>query len=487
MGSSTSKPVATAVETASLVPGAGPSLRDTTLRSAVFGMKDVKMTAYKNSQVTLASPVDKAKFDEYMWVLHTMAQLARLIYSDAGIVREVLLSPQFGADNNTAVNDLITSLDKKYAVEKKTKSALPGSIEGRPPQSYVLQEGKGTEFARYISSPSDVTFMFLDKSKLKAPFFQAGDVVLVFKGSSTIKNFKHDLYSMVKMPKDISDAFPTIPKTDKKNLVPPGFVDPLAKNWDLVLQGIKDFKPKRLFITGHSLGGAYATLCAFVLGLVKQPGIESIHLVSFGCPTVVGDGGRNTFNQILDSGYITLDRVVSSFGKVLDIIPAIPQGFSHPGFQPLRTEVYPELKTGRAYNLDTIRKVYTGGAFGIGEQKALYEEATKTHVPTRMTIPTHTLAGRGYSHSEYFDMTYVGAMRLFGMKNPGFKNHTFIAALSDAGVDFKYVDSKPGEVPVDEPDSLGNEDIASGAPVKGGRRTRRKRKLVRRRRTLRKL
>jgi hypothetical protein len=487
MGNSAAKPVAAAGETASLVPGAGPSLRDTTLRSGVFGMKDVQMTPYTNSQVTLVKPVDKAKFDEYMWVLHTMAQLARLIYSDAGIVREVLLSPQFGADNNTAVNDLITSLDKKYLKEKRMPSAYTGSIEGRPPQSYVLQEGKGAEFARYISSPSDVTFLFLDKSKLKAPFFQAGDVVLVFKGSSTIKNFKHDIYSQVKMPKDISDAFPSIPKTSTKNLVPPGFVDPLAKNWNLVLQGIRDFKPKRLFITGHSLGGAYATMCAFVLGLVKQSSIQSIHLVSFGCPTVFGDGARNTFNQVLDSGYMTLDRVVSSFGKVLDIVPAIPAGFSHPGFQPLRTELYPELKTGRAYHIDTIRKVYTGGAFGIGDQKALYEVATKSHVPTRMTISTNTLAGRGFAHGEYFDMTFMGGFRLLGMKNPGFKNHIFIAGLSDAGVDFKYVDSKPGEVPADEPDSNGTEDIASGAPAKGGRGTRRKRKLVRRRRTLRKL
>ena len=186
----------------------------------------------------------------------------------------------------------------------------------------------------------------------------------------------------------------------------------------------------------------------------------------------MADGARNTFNTILDSGYMTLDRVVSSFGKVLDIIPAIPVGFSHPGFQPLRTEFYPELKTGRAYNIDTIRKVYTGGFLGIGTQKSLYEKATMTHVPTRMTIPTRTLAGRGFSHAEYFDMTFMGGFRLLGMKNPGFKNHTFIADLSDVGVDFKYVDSKPGEVSAGEPDSTAADNLQSGAPVApvGGRR-----------------
>jgi hypothetical protein len=512
MGSSTSKPAAaaslpavpaTSAEKTPMLPAAataplevGKTLRDTTLRSAVFGMKDVKMTAYKNSQVTLASPVDKAKFDEYMWVLHTMAQLARLIYSDAGIVREVLLSPQFGADNNTAVNDLITSLDKKYAVEKKTKSALPGSIEGRPPQSYVLQEGKGTEFARYISSPSDVTFMFLDKSKLKAPFFQAGDVVLVFKGSSTAKNFKHDLYSQVKIPKDISDVFTNIPKTgDRKNLVPPGFIDPLLKNWSLILQGIKDFKAQRLFITGQSLGGAYATLTSFVLGLTKPAGVQQIHLVTFGSPTIAGDGARNTFNEILDSGYMTLDRVVSYGNKsqMADIIPSVPIGFSHPGFQPLRTELYPELKTGRAYNLDTIRKVFTGGAFGIGKEKTAYEGMTITHMPNRMVIPAKDMRTQAFAHGEYFDMTYLGVLRLPGLKNPGFKDatggkHTFVAGFNDAGIDFKYVDSQ--DTTVSEDPSVGDGDftsLAKEAPAKGGRGTRRKRKLVRRRRTLRKM
>jgi len=454
------------------------TLRDTTLRSVVFGMKDVQMTPYTNKQVTLAQPVGSDKFNEYMWVLHTMAQLSRLVYSDSGIIREALLSAEFGQDNNTAVNNLITSLDKKYASQKRAISTYAGSIEGRPMQSYVLQEGKGTPFARYISSPSDVTFMFLNKSKLKAPFFQEGDVVLVFKGSSTVKNFKHDIYSQVKMPKDISDIFTTVPRNGIKNMVPPGFADPLSKNWHLVLQGIEDFKPRRLFITGHSLGGAYATMCAFVLGLDKKPGIESIHLVSFGCPTVVADGARNTFNTILDSGYMTLDRVVSSFGKVLDIIPAIPVGFSHPGFQPLRTELYPELKTGRAYNLDTIRKVYTGG-FLFGEQKSKYAKATTMHIPTRMTIPTSTVAGRGFPHAEYFDMTFMGGFRLLGMKNPGFKVHTFIAELSDVGVYFKYVNSKPGEVSAGEADSTDVGDPKSGAPAAaaaaaGGRRKTRK-------------
>jgi hypothetical protein len=48
------------------------------------------------------------------------------------------------------------------------------------------------------------------------------------------------------------------------------------------------------------------------------------------------------------------------------------------------------------------------------------------------------------------EMTYAGVQRLPGLKNPGFKNHTFIAEFSDAGLTFKYVDAKPGDMPVDD-------------------------------------
>jgi hypothetical protein len=48
------------------------------------------------------------------------------------------------------------------------------------------------------------------------------------------------------------------------------------------------------------------------------------------------------------------------------------------------------------------------------------------------------------------DMTYAGVQRIPGLKNPGFKNHTFIADFSDAGLVFKYVDAKPGDVPMED-------------------------------------
>jgi Lipase (class 3) len=434
-------------------------LRDTSLRSVVFGKKEFAMTPYSGEQVTLVDQVDKYQFDAYLCVLLKMAQLARLCYCDAGIIRAALISPEFlsaGQLENKPLNDLITRLDAQYKKDRYAPSTAPNSIEGRPPQSYIGVYGSsGTNtvpFARYISSPSDVTFMFVAGSKVKCPLFKPDDVILVFKGSSTMKNYKHDLYAQAKGYTELSAAFPEIPANPNRvNAMPRGFVAPLQKNFHLIKQGIADFKPRRLFITGQSLGGAYATICAFVLSQMKPVGVESIHLVSFGSPTVFGDGARNTFNEALDSGYMTLDRVVSHYGKYLDPISHVPLGFSHPGYQPLKTELYPELKTGRAYHLGTVKKVFMkqqGGLLGIGKEKGAYELATKTHIPNRFMVPVYTALWRGFPHGEYMDMTYAGVQRLPGLKNPGFKNHTFIAEFSDAGLTFKYVDAKPGDVPV---------------------------------------
>jgi hypothetical protein len=230
-------------------------------------------------------------------------------------------------------------------------------------------------------------------------------------------------------------------------------VVPLQNAFHLVKAGLTEFRPRRLFITGHSLGGAFATLAAFVLGLTKPTGIESIHIISFGSPTLLSDGARNTFNAILDSGYMTLDRVVSHFGNYMDPISLVPSGFTHPGFQPLKSEMYPEMKTGRAYHLDTIKKVFvgqTGGLLGLGKEKGAYEALTKTHVPNKVMVPVLSALWKTFPHAEYMDMTYAGGQRIPGLKNPGFKNHTFIADFSDAGLVFKYVDAKPGDVPMED-------------------------------------
>ena len=80
----------------------------------------------------LAEQVDKTAFDTYEQVLKVMAQLSRMLYCDAGIIREVIMSPAFGTADNVAVSNKITELDAKYNKLKRAPSTYPGSKDGRP-------------------------------------------------------------------------------------------------------------------------------------------------------------------------------------------------------------------------------------------------------------------------------------------------------------------------------------------------------------------
>jgi len=440
-------------------------LLDTTLRGVVFGKTSLEVVPGPSGQV-LKEQVTPDQFKTYEHILKVMAQLSRLIYCDSAIIDEVVKSSVFGGFDNKAVNDLITVTDRKWSSMRRKPT--PGS-SGRPMQSYVgpVSSKTGTGIARYVSTPDDVTFLALSGSMLssKLPFFQSGDLVLTFKGSSTVDNFKHDLYSQF-----------TRAEISPGKFVPGSFLKHLTDNWSVVKSAISDFKPTRVFITGQSLGGAYATLCAYLLLLEKAA--FPMHLVTFGCPTVVADGARNEFNEFLDSGKITLDRVVSAYlGKVTDIIPSVPAGFSHPGFQPLRTEFYPEAKTGRAYNIDTIRKVYQGGAIWSGPEKKKYEALTMTHMPNKVGVSTNI----AFAHAGYLDMTFLGVFRLPGMKNPGFPGNTFVEDIYDDGMKFSYI---PSSVKEASPDSTSDATLDKvGAPSVSGdggrRRTMRKKRGTR--------
>lgn len=489
--------------------GSKPStstLRDTTLRSVLFAKPNVEVIPNAEGQMILRNQVAPALFDSYMLTLNTMAQLSRAVYCDSGILREVLLSPAFATMDNPAVDSIITALDKQYSSLRRAPSSYANSKEGRPMQSYVITESTqpGNSFARYVSTPSDLTFVAVTGATCK--FLEPTDLVICFKGSSTLKNFKHDLYSQF-TPADLGTIMPpgtAMSSATTKNYVPSSFIKPVNKAWSLLKQALDDYKPTRLFITGHSLGGAYATLFGFIMAECRAtsfPGIQSIHIVTFGAPTVLGDGARNTFNAHLDSGIVTFDRVVSygSISKLNDVIPKIPVGFSHPGFQPLRTELYPAKRTGRAYNIDTTRKVYeskvyqSGGLLGLGKEKGIYEEATKKHMPTLVKVPAINKLSQGFAHGEYLQIGWLGAFRLAGMKNPGFRGsdgvyNIFVADMFNDGIRFKYVTGEPEEIAKEAMENKGLEAAAEGGPAgtaptsnskdstMGGRRaTRRKR------------
>ena len=88
---------------------------------------------------------------------------------------------------------------------------------------------------------------------------------------------------------------------------------------------------KNIYITGHSLGGALATLCGFYLGkALSQNKIKNseIRIVTFGAP-IVGDCElSNEIKELINKETIYLDRVYNQFDPVTIDVNKIP-GFEH--------------------------------------------------------------------------------------------------------------------------------------------------------------
>jgi hypothetical protein len=503
---------------------AAATLKDTTLRPICMDISpEIEMSTTRlpkgiisnplaPGQLTIANRVTAEQYGTWYRTLELMAQLSRLIYCDAGMLFDCL--KDFGSLSNKEMNDTITANNKQRFRERFLANREAGAL----PTSYKMPaapENSSDSMGTYVSTPGDVTCMVLKCSafpSLPNRVFRGPDIMMAFKGSSTIENFKHDLYSqftrgkLSELAKDIIDNQGDIPD----DWVTKSFADMLIANWNTLSELLRLYTPTsgcRLFITGHSLGGAYATIFGFLVALAKSkfPNIESVHIVTFGAPTLLGDGARNLFNKQLDSKYLTFDRVASyqtlGVKKYFDPVVLIPVGFSHPGFRPLNPPgemPFPEARTGRAYNIQTIQKVFqNGGALLAGPQKEQYMKETLTHMPNLVFIQTGSLGGL-FPHASYLNMTFLGGFRLLGMPNPGNKrNGTFYCDFfKDEGIKGKFI--PPNAEPAISPEATAKEipDPAKLAkeipstegedpqpPAGGRRRTRRRRSSKKLRKT----
>jgi hypothetical protein len=132
-----------------------------------------------------------------------------------------------------------------------------------------------------------------------------------------------------------------------------------------------------IIVTGHSLGGANATLAALVLAGFKRAGLlnPKLHCITFGAPKLFTNYTRDLFNSFLDSGIMTLDRVTNKMGNILtgavtlgatlDLVPLIPPSLVHPGYGILKLEFKTQSKTGRSKNISDIRQMIAGISPGM--------------------------------------------------------------------------------------------------------------------------
>ena len=138
-----------------------------------------------------------------------------------------------------------------------------------------------------------------------------------------------------------------------------GFIHVLKPSIQDICKKIEELKShdfERIIITGHSLGGALASLFGYYLKQYKSQNIKvPIHVVTFGACCVFDAPGRNEFNAFLnisdEKSIFTLDRVTSN----LDPVIVLPPDLDHPGYTLLRGEKFSYTKTGRTKEIGEIR------------------------------------------------------------------------------------------------------------------------------------
>jgi len=209
-------------------------------------------------------------------------------------------------------------------------------------------------------------------------------LVISFRGTETIRNLLKDFNILFHEMKDVlgeglfSEEHDNIEKREKELIHPfgahRGFLTGLQNVYENILMKTKSLLDKysnikRIFLTGHSLGGAYANIFGLALAQMKKKSImelPDIHLITMGAPKTFSAYARNVFNKLLLEKYLTLDRITnrSRFPDptllTYDIIPLLPFFMEHPGFSTLGNEIKTQSRTGRTIHISELRDELAG-------------------------------------------------------------------------------------------------------------------------------
>lgn len=152
---------------------------------------------------------------------------------------------------------------------------------------------------------------FFKSRKTGTEGFIAGDeekIIIAFRGTSEIKDWLTDAASIQKSWSSILNI----------GKVHSGFFDSLNSVWSLIMEHLQELQTKdqRIWITGHSLGGALAALTYATLRL-QEPKYELAGAYTFGQPRIGDEVLCQSFDA--DSKHHFF-RVVNNN----DIVPRVP-------------------------------------------------------------------------------------------------------------------------------------------------------------------
>jgi predicted lipase len=135
-------------------------------------------------------------------------------------------------------------------------------------------------------------------------------------------NFEFKSVIEDKIVGDREQVYPYAGKSKSGAMMHQGFTSAYMSVRDTIHTYLKKYSIPCVTVTGHSLGGALATLCAVDVQY-NFPDVD-LDLYTFGSPRVGNDGFRDSFNRRVPKSY--------RFVYGMDIVPALPrpwQGYRH--------------------------------------------------------------------------------------------------------------------------------------------------------------
>lgn len=348
--------------------------------------------------------------NEYERMLVKCAAISRIVYTPAVLQAKML---PFIGNSPAFINDMvgiserlfqITALDRLKGLGKEVVM-VPDHENNmiRVPVLYNYQHTiNHPKYLKYFEKEANPHFkksdlgedihgkFFSSKEGMEATIYheESSNVTfVVYKGSSTIKDFLNDAKAWTNSIQKIF-AGTDITGLDAMK-VHAGFIHNVESRLDDMYAYVRwcmaKHNPVRVMVTGHSLGAASSAIFLYyMIRRLERDGVTQykgkVHGVGFGCPRLFNDDMRNEFNRYLDNGWMTYDRVDSVNKTAFDIVTPIPNTLNHGGYNILKTEFFPFRKKGRSAEIDDKRFMY-GGDSARNESSVM--NPTKNDLRTR--------------------------------------------------------------------------------------------------------
>ncbi|KAJ3355057.1 hypothetical protein GGF32_002200 [Allomyces javanicus] len=193
--------------------------------------------------------------------------------------------------------------------------------------AYCGTAAKGTTLVQYLTGKTNAGYVAYNASR--------NTVMVAFRGSSNVANWIDNLeFGKITYPFTVPATFKSKPKVHK------GFVDAYNEVRPSLLQALATAKSRyptaKITITGHSLGGAIATLAAADLAASGVVAASRVKLTVFNSPRV----GTSEFSDLV--GSLNLARV-ARYVEENDIVSHLPPTFL--GFEHIVGEKYQRAGT----------------------------------------------------------------------------------------------------------------------------------------------